>query len=121
VAGGLTTPRAPAEISPGGNGLAVLAGAARVLAFNGEDVTEAFLSGARAALALAQTESCGFALLIDGSPSCGSDTIYDGTFAGRRVVGAGVTAALLREAGIVVFSPTRIGDLAAAIGGGASR
>jgi uncharacterized protein YbbK (DUF523 family) len=49
--------------------------------------------------------------LIDGSPSCGSGFIYDGAFAGRRHVGAGVTAALLRQHGIEVFAETEIDAL----------
>ncbi|WP_292018897.1 DUF523 domain-containing protein, partial [Megasphaera sp. UBA4382] len=28
------------------------------------------------------------------SPSCGSSTIYDGTFSGRKIVGQGITASL---------------------------
>lgn len=115
VAAGLPTPRPPAEIAPGGDGLAVLAGWGRVLDRDGGDMTAAFLAGAEAALALAQAERCRFALLIDGSPSCGSETLYDGTFSARRVAGVGVTAARLRAAGIAVFSPARIDALARAL------
>jgi uncharacterized protein YbbK (DUF523 family) len=43
-------------------------------------------------------------LFTDGSPTCGSQFIYDGTFSGQRKPGAGVAAALLREHGITVFS-----------------
>lgn len=83
----------------------------REIEATGADVTNLFVSGARAALALAQMHGCGFALLIDGSPSCGSGFIYDGHFAGRRHIGAGVTAALLRENGIEVFAETEIDAL----------
>ncbi|PAJ98156.1 purine-nucleoside phosphorylase, partial [Burkholderia ubonensis] len=78
---------------------------------NGADVTAPFLAGAQAALALARTHDCGFALLADGSPSCGSRFIYDGSFAGNRHAGAGVTAALLRQHGIEVFADTEIDAL----------
>lgn len=114
VAAGLPTPRPPAEIV-GGAGADVIAGDARVLAADGADVSAAFIAGAEAALRLARAENCRFALLIDGSPSCGSDTLYDGTFSGRRVAGAGVTATVLRQAGIAVFAPVEIDALAAAL------
>jgi len=54
---------------------------------------------------------CKFALLTDGSPSCGSEFVYDGAFASRKHAGEGVTAALLRENGIEVFSEAQIGVL----------
>ena len=49
VAGGLSTPRPPAEI-PGGQGGQVLDGERPVLTVDGEDVSAAFLDGARQAL-----------------------------------------------------------------------
>lgn len=119
VAAGLATPRPPAEIVGDGmdlGGGAVLDGRATVRTSDGADVGAAFRAGAEAALRLARAEGCRFALMIDGSPSCGPDSLYDGTFTGRRVAGAGVTATLLARAGIAVFSPARIDDLAAAIG-----
>lgn len=54
VEGGLPVPRPAAEIEGGAGGEAVLSGAARVLTAGGADVTEAFLAGARAALAAAR-------------------------------------------------------------------
>ncbi|SRR6266581_3426587 len=103
VAGGLSVPRPPAEIQ-GAGGPAVLAGTARVVTSEGADVTEAFRAGARAALDAALREGARIAVLKDGSPSCGSQTIYDGSFAGRRRPGAGVTAALLAERQVRVFN-----------------
>ena len=38
------------------------------------------------------------------SPSCGFGSIYDGTFSGTRREGDGVAAALLRKSGIMVRS-----------------
>lgn len=113
LAGGFSVPRPPAEIAEGGSGDDVLAGRARVVEITGADVTELYLAGARSALALAQAEGCRFALLIDGSPSCGSAFIYDGAFAGRRHAGSGVTAALLRAQGLEVFTPSEIDVLEA--------
>ncbi|TEU17402.1 MAG: DUF523 domain-containing protein [Anaerolineales bacterium] len=103
VAGGLPIPRPPAEIV-GGDGLAVLDGRARVLTIEGEDVTEAFLAGARQALETAQRLGIRQAVLKEDSPSCGSRRIYDGTFSGRTVSGQGVAAALLQRNGITVLS-----------------
>jgi uncharacterized protein YbbK (DUF523 family) len=115
VAGGLPTPRPAAEITPGGDGAAVLAGAARIVTREGADVTAAFIAGARLTVLRAKESGCRFALLAEGSPSCGSGFIHDGTFSGRRVTGAGVTATMLREAGIAVFAPDGIADLARAL------
>lgn len=103
VAGGLPVPRPPAEIQ-GAGGPAVVAGTARVLTSDGADVTEAFRAGARAALDAAVREGARIAVLKDASPSCGSRTIYDGSFTGRRQPGVGVTAALLAERKVRVFS-----------------
>jgi uncharacterized protein YbbK (DUF523 family) len=58
---------------------------------------------------------CKFALLMDGSPSCGGTFIFDGSFSGQRHAGEGVTAALLRRHGVLVFSPEEFEDLAAAM------
>lgn len=44
------------------------------------------------------------AVLKQGSPSCGSGYIYDGTFTGKRMAERGVIVALLESAGISVFS-----------------
>jgi uncharacterized protein YbbK (DUF523 family) len=116
-AGGLPTPRPPAEIEGGMNGEDVLAGRARVLEVTGGDVTAEFVEGGRKAVAFAHEQGCEVALLIDGSPSCGSGFIYDGSFSGTRHPGFGVTAALMRQAGIEVFSDREIDRLAARIEG----
>ena len=112
-AGGLPTPRPPAEIEGGMNGEDVLAGRARVLEVTGGDVTAEFVEGARKAAAFAREQDCEIALLIDGSPSCGSGFIYDGSFSGIRHAGFGVTAALMRQAGIEVFSDRELDKLGA--------
>ena len=102
--GGLPTPRAPNEILNG-----------RVVESDGRDNTEAFERGAQEALRTAKLLGCDFALLKERSPSCGSNMIYDGSFTGRQVHGAGVTARLLAEHGIRVFSEERIEDLRRAL------
>ncbi len=112
VAGGLPTPRLPAEIEAGASSKQVLAGKALILDSSGGDVTRAFLDGARATLALAQQHACAHAVLTDGSPSCGTSYIYAGRFDGRRMAGMGVTAALLQSHGISVWSEAQIDELA---------
>ncbi len=108
VTAGFSTPRPPAEITHGQSGEAVLANTARVQDTTGADVTAQFLTGAKAALALAQEHNCQFAILTDASPSCGSTHIYDGTFQGKKHPGTGVTTALLRANGVQVFAETEI-------------
>lgn len=108
---GFSVPRPPAEISGGQSGQAVLTGNAQVFEATGADVTGLYVGCAQAALALAREHGCRFALLVDGSPSCGSGFIHDGSFGGRKHVGAGVTAALLRDHGIEVFAETEIDAL----------
>jgi uncharacterized protein YbbK (DUF523 family) len=108
VAGGLPVPRPPAEIRGPGGGLAVLAGDASIHTVQGIDVTAAFLAGAQAALAAARRHGIRLAILKENSPSCGTRRVHDGSFSGTRVPGMGVTAALLREAGIEVFPETEL-------------
>ena len=102
-AGGLPTPRPPAEIQ-GGTGEDVLDGRARVVAVTGEDVTDAYLAGARVAVARAHQAGATSAVLKARSPSCGVHRIYDGTFSKTAVPGEGVTAAALRRAGVEVVT-----------------
>ncbi|MGE7993804.1 DUF523 domain-containing protein [Pseudomonas sp. NPDC089554] len=116
VAGGLPTPRPPAEI-PGGQGAQVLDGQAQVLTVVGEDVSAAFLSGANQALALVRRHGIRVAVLKAGSPSCGNRLTYDGTFSGAKVPGEGVTTALLRREGVLVFSELELDAAEAALAG----
>ena len=89
--GGLPTPRVPSERQ-----------GSRVVNREGEDVTEAFRTGAALALKRAEEEGCRLALLKERSPSCGSSLIYDGSFTGTVVPGEGVTAELLKSHGLSV-------------------
>ena len=117
VAAGLPTPRPPAEIQLRRSGADVLAARATIHENTGADVSAQFVAGARIALARAQAENCRYALLADGSPSCGSTFIYDGEFSGATHTGAGVTAALLRQHGIQVFAESQIAELARELAG----
>jgi uncharacterized protein YbbK (DUF523 family) len=100
VAGGLTVPRPPAEIAAAGT----------VHTRDGTDVTAAFVRGAEAALATARRHDVRVAVLKDGSPSCGSTRVYDGTFTGRSVPGSGVTTQFLERHGVRVFAEDALAD-----------
>jgi len=99
-AGGLGTPRPAAQLH-GGSGEDVIDGRARVIDEQGTDVTDAFLAGAEQALATAQQAGCEVAYLKERSPSCGSALVHLKT---GLVSGSGVTAAMLRRAGIPTIS-----------------
>lgn len=99
IMGGFRTPRVPAEIQ-GSTGRDVLAGRATVMNRAGRDVTEEYLQGARMALKIAQDHGVTVAFLKQKSPACGTKLVYDGSFAGNKIPGQGVTAALLQAHGI---------------------
>ena len=71
--GGLLIPRPPAEIRDG-----------HVFAKDGTEVTRQFCEGAEHTLYIAREKNCPAALLKERSPSCGSGSIYDGTFTGAK-------------------------------------
>jgi uncharacterized protein YbbK (DUF523 family) len=106
VLGGFKIPHPPSEISVrnGGDGDAVLRGAARLVSREGIDVTVLFMKGAKKALALAKKLGIKYAIMKARSPSCGCGKIYDGTFSRTLIEGFGVTAALLKENGVEVIS-----------------
>jgi uncharacterized protein YbbK (DUF523 family) len=110
VDGGLGTPRPPAEIIGMNGGGGVVGRMAFVRTATGADVTNQFLAGASIALEAARRSGARIAILKDGSPSCGSSLIHDGTFSGTRVNGVGVTTALLEENGIRVFGENQIDE-----------
>ena len=92
--GGLPTPRLPSERI-----------GAQVVMKDGTDVTAAYRRGAEEALRLARLFGCRRAVLKERSPSCGSGTIYDGSFSGR------LTGGLLRENGIAVCGESALETL----------
>ena len=105
--GDLPTPRPPAEIA-GGDAAAVLARIGSVRTAAGADVTHHFFRGAERALQMAQQYGIRVAVLKDGSPSCGTAVVFDGSFSGKRVPGTGVTTALLKAHGVRVFNETEL-------------
>jgi tRNA 2-thiocytidine biosynthesis protein TtcA len=101
--GGLPIPRSPGEIE-NGDFRGVWDGTAKVIGKNGEDYTAAFIEGAKKTLQIAQENKVKIALLKERSPSCGSLQIYDGTFSGQKVNGMGITASLLKQNKIKIYS-----------------
>ncbi|MGG3805373.1 DUF523 domain-containing protein [Metabacillus fastidiosus] len=101
--GGFSTPREPAEIV-GGTAEDVLNGRAKVIEKSGRDVTELYLKGAYETLKKAKDIGITTVVLKEYSPSCGSKMIYNGKFENEKIVGNGVTSALLLKNGIKVIS-----------------
>lgn len=104
VLGGLEVPRLPNEIVTSER-------AVHVVNIEGDDLTGAFLEGARKTLEYVKERGCTLAILKKRSPSCGSGVIYDGTFSGTLVDGYGVAARLLRSEGIRVIDEVRLEEL----------
>jgi len=100
VAGGLPIPRVPSERR-----------GQRDFSRTGRDVTEAFDRGAETACRLCERFGCRAALLKEHSPSCGSGTIYDGSFTGTLVRGDGAAAEKLRALGIRIVGESKAGKL----------
>lgn len=110
VSGGMSIPRAAAEIV-GGTGLEVLSGNAKVIDNKENDVTDYFISGAKLALEVCLKQNIKVAILTERSPSCGGQFIYNGQFNHTRISGEGVTAALLRQNNIKVFNQDQLTEV----------
>ena len=98
--GGLATPRHASEIR-----------GKRVVSETGEDVTGYFKKGAKEVLKIARTFHIKEAILKQRSAACGSGWVYNGTFSGKLKEGYGITAGLLKQEGIKVFSEDDINAL----------
>lgn len=97
--GGLPTPRPPVELV---NGQAVDS--------TGVDYTLQFEKGADEVVKLAKIFNCTFSILKNGSPSCGSGLIYDGTFSGKLINGNGITVIRLQKEGITVANEINLSE-----------
>lgn len=111
VAGGLSVPRPPAEIVAGAHSRQM----ERVCRRDGLDVSAAFMAGAERAWALCRKYGIRVAVLKEGSPSCGSSRIHDGSFRGRKIAGQGITARLLQQHGVHVFSEMQLEEVEACL------
>jgi uncharacterized protein YbbK (DUF523 family) len=103
VISGLPVPRPAAEINQ-------ISG--QFVTVKGENVTKYFEKGAELALKFCQQHKIKFALLKESSPSCGSNSIYDGSFLQTKIVGQGLTTSLLRQNGIHVYCEDTIEQMA---------
>ena len=92
VLAGLPTPRTPMEIVNG-----------RMTDINGADHHDAMMEAVDTLLRQLQRDGVHRAILQSRSPSCGVKEIYDGSFLGKKIPGAGVFAGALREAGILTL------------------
>ncbi len=99
------TPRPNLRII-GGDGFDVLDGKVTVVNDQNQDVTATQIEGARRFLTRLQSLGVQLAILMDGSPSCGSNVLLkeEGWPVGGFKRGTGVAAALLKRNGLKVFS-----------------
>ncbi len=93
VMGGLPIPRIPSEIIND-----------EVINKEGTNVSCEFKKGASIALELTRKHNIKKALLKDGSPSCGSTYIYDGTFNGIKINDYGMTVRALINENIKIYT-----------------
>lgn len=61
------------------------------------------IKGAHATLDVAKKLNATIIVLKENSPSCGSSMIYNGEFKGKKIIGSGVTSALLKTNGLRVI------------------
>ncbi|ATD55265.1 DUF523 domain-containing protein [Clostridium chauvoei] len=105
--GGLSTPRRPAEMMDNPRG--IIEGKGILLNNNNVDVTEFFKKGALEVLNIAKMINPKMIILKDGSPSCGVNYVYDGSFSGKKILGQGLTTFILKENGFKVISELDLG------------
>lgn len=89
---GLGVPRTPIEIVDG-----------EVKDRNGNSVDAALRHSVEMILTQVRREGIRYAILKSRSPTCGVRQIYDGTFSGTLIDGAGVLAQALMDEGCEVF------------------
>ena len=105
--GGLTTPRVPSEIQ--GCAEKVLKGITKIVTKDGIDVTENFIRGGDEVVKLAKILNIKKAIFKEGSPSCGVNFVYDGTFSDKKIKGMGITTLKLKQLSIDVISEKDLG------------
>lgn len=97
VFGGLRTPRKKSERL--GN---------KVVDELGRDVTAKFESGVDKAIIAVKYFNITKAVLKDGSPSCGSKEIHDGSFTGKKIDGVGLLTERLMKLGVDIYNENEI-------------
>ena len=89
---GLGIPRTPIEICGD-----------RVISKDGVDVTDCLIRAVKTILSQIADEDIECAVLKSRSPTCGVHQVYDGTFSGTLIDGAGTLAQALMAAGYAVM------------------
>ncbi|MEG1870435.1 MAG: DUF523 domain-containing protein [Peptostreptococcaceae bacterium] len=105
--GGLATPRVSSEMNNSAE--EILKRKGEIFTKDGRDVTEEFIKGAKEVIEIAKKLDIEGAILKEGSPSCGVNLVYDGTFTGNKIKGRGITAEILIQNGINVISENDLG------------
>lgn len=96
---GMGCPRTPVEIVDG-----------IVMDRDGNNVDNVLRRGVEKAMDLVRREDVQCAILQSRSPTCGVKQVYDGTFSGKLVDGAGIFARALMDAGYLVLDAEEIGS-----------
>ena len=102
VFGGLSIPRSPAEI--------ISVNPLIIKNMENQDVTDAYINGAKKALQLFLKNNVHVAVLKYRSPSCGCEGVYDGTFSHTLIEGQGVFAKMCEENHIKVFHENQLDE-----------
>ena len=97
VMAGMGIPRIPIEIIDG-----------VLVDRNGNNVDAALRSAVAQAMELVRKEEIECAILQSRSPTCGVNEVYDGSFSGKLIPGAGVFAQALCNAGYHVIDAENI-------------
>ena len=97
VLAGLGIPRIPIEIKDG-----------KVIRRDGQVVDGAIRTAVARILEQIKNEDIECAVLKARSPTCGVRQVYDGTFSGKLVDGAGVLAKALKDAGYIVLDNEKL-------------
>lgn len=92
VLAGLGIPRIPIEIRDG-----------KVIRRDGAEVDEVIRAAVAQILEQMKNEDIECAVLKTRSPTCGVNQVYDGSFTGKLVDGAGILAQALKNAGYIVI------------------
>lgn len=97
IIAGMPTPRESCELQ-------MKSGIIKVVGKSGQDYTHLFNKAAKETLDICKNRNVKKAILQIRSPSCGYGKIYDGNFTGRLIEGNGLTAELLQNNGIEIFT-----------------
>ena len=95
---GMGCPRIPIEIVDG-----------VLMDRDGKNVDTAMRAAVEMAMKQLSSEEIQCAVLQSRSPTCGVNQVYDGSFTGKLIPGAGIFAQALKEAGYLVIDAEDVG------------